>query len=101
VEIEPDQGPSVLIIELFAGEGERWYIRVLGQGEPERYALTPITLVVRLWPVPNSNARRGSVSVRDSDSWAGFQYSDQLEALVRDWLTGGTPGQERPSHQGT
>jgi hypothetical protein len=92
VDGEPGEGATALVVELFADEGRHWQVRVLGQGEPALYALAPVTLVVRLWRVPNSEAVRGSVSVGGSGEWAGFQYSDRLALLVRDWLAGDTPG---------
>jgi hypothetical protein len=90
----------VLVVELFADKDDRWYVRVLRQGRPERYALPPLTLVVRLWPVPNSGATRGSLSLQGDERRAGFQYSEQLAVLVRDWLAAGAPGQEQPAREG-
>lgn len=92
MDAEPGEGVTSLVVELFEDESRRWRVRVLGQGEPAIFPLAPLTLVLRLWRVPNSEAVRGSVSVDGSDEWAGFQYSDRLAVLVRDWLASDAPG---------
>jgi hypothetical protein len=92
VNVDPAGDASALVVELFATDDQHWYVRVLGRGEPERHALTPATLIVRLWPVPNSDAIRGSVSLVGSEGWASFQCSELLVTLLRTWLARGSPG---------
>ncbi|MEO7911034.1 MAG: hypothetical protein ABIV47_15430 [Roseiflexaceae bacterium] len=83
-----------LVVRLQAAADGTWYVHVDGANTPHAFALTPITLVVRLWHASSTGTLRGSIRLHDSDHWAPIQSNGQLEELIRAWLLNGQNGTE-------
>lgn len=83
VSVQPSGDDCALIVDRGAG--------------PERIALTPATLVIRLWRNAASMTLRGSIGLHGSDIVVPIQIGAGLELLLRAWLFDGrsSPG-DRP-----
>ena len=80
INVQSDPGNCTLRIESAAGQ--------------ERIALSPATLVIRLWRSTPTGILRGNISLHGTDSVAPIQTNARMEQLIRTWLF------EHPSPQG-
>jgi hypothetical protein len=64
----------------------RWSLAIEGFPAPAANTLSPATLVVRLWRIPETSLLRGTVHLQGDEHGAAFASNVDLERLVRGWL---------------
>jgi len=78
-----------LVVQLRAATDGTWYVTIEGTHSAKAIPLVPLTLVVRLWRITDTEVLRGSIRLHGSDHWAPIQSNTQLEQLARAWLSAG------------
>jgi hypothetical protein len=78
-----------LVVQLQTTSDGSWRLLVDNQQQSRIVALTPATLIIRLWRGAEGNTLRGTVRLEGTDRWAPLQSNTQLEELVRAWLFAG------------
>src|SRR5262249_46493201 len=89
MDAEPPGEYIAIVMQLRPAIDGTWYVDIEGTHSAKAIPLEPLTLVVRLWRVSDTDLLRGSIRLHGSDHWAPIQSNAQLEELVRAWLSGG------------
>jgi len=89
MESEPTGAYIALVVQLRAATDGTWYMTIEGTHSAKAIPLVPLTLVVRLWRITDTEVLRGSIRLHGSDHWAPIQSNTQLEQLARAWLSAG------------
>jgi len=87
MESEPTGHYIAIIVQLRAATDGKWYVDIEGTHSARAIPLIPLTLVVRLWRISDTEVLRGSIRLYGSDHWAPIQRNVRLEQLVRAWLS--------------
>jgi hypothetical protein len=77
-----------IVVQLRSTADGSWYVDIEGTHNAKAIPLTPLTLVVRLRRVNNTEALRGSIRLHGSDQWVPIQSNIRFQELVRAWLVG-------------
>lgn len=80
----------MLLVDVSKGSDGRWRIVVNDTHRERIYPLVPGGLLIRLWRAPETGILRGTVQLRGTEYEAPIHTNDRLEAMVRDWLAGGS-----------
>jgi hypothetical protein len=89
MESEPTGDYIAIVVQLRAATDGAWYVNIEGTQTAKGIPLAPLTLVVRLWRVSDTDLLRGSIRLHGSEQWVPIQSNIQLEALARAWLSSG------------
>jgi len=89
MEPEPSGEYIAFVAQLRTADDGSWYINIEGTHSATAIPLAPLTLVVRLWRMSDTQVLRGSIRLPNSEHWAPLQTNTQIEELVRACLVGG------------